>query len=129
MWTKKKKQDTDDVVHLSSFSQMVVSDDFKNVLNYYFYQNGSNFPVAWSLPICKMVANRYLLDDLLFFPALRATYPSSEYNAPPFSLIGKDDHFCLLIGHKNLEKDVEIWPPVMFRLIAFSGFRGEVEYV
>ena len=42
---------------------------------------------------------------------------------------GQGGHFVFLIGPKNtnLVEDVEILLPVKFRLIPFSGFRGEVE--
>ena len=33
------KQDTENVVHLSTFSQRIVSDDFKTVLNDYLHRN------------------------------------------------------------------------------------------
>ena len=33
------KEDTENVVHLSTFYQMVVADDFKNVLKDYVHQN------------------------------------------------------------------------------------------
>ena len=44
---------------------------------------------------------------------------------------GQDGHFVFPIGPKNtnLVEDVEILLPVKFRLIPFSGFRGEVENV
>ena len=44
---------------------------------------------------------------------------------------GHGGHFVFPIGPKNtnLVQDVEILPPIMFRLILFSGFRGEVENV
>ena len=38
------KQDTGNVVHLSTFSRRIVSDDFKNVSNDYIRHNCPNFP-------------------------------------------------------------------------------------
>ena len=38
------KQDTENVVHLSTFSQRIVPDYFKNALNDYLHQNCPNFP-------------------------------------------------------------------------------------
>ena len=38
------KQDTENVVHLSTFTQRIVLHDFKNVLNNYFNHNCQNFP-------------------------------------------------------------------------------------
>ena len=44
---------------------------------------------------------------------------------------GKGGHFVFPIGPKNtnLVEDVEIYLPVKFSQIPFSGFRGEVENV
>ena len=44
---------------------------------------------------------------------------------------GQGGHLVFLIGPKNTNfvEDVEILLPVKFRLIQFSGFRGEVENV
>ena len=63
--------------------------------------------------------------------AQRATYRAPEYNLTPFWGISHGEHFCLLIGPKNINlvEDVEILLPVKFRWIPFSGFRGEVENV
>ena len=38
------KQDTENVVHLSTLSRRTVSDDVKNVLNDYLHQNCPNSP-------------------------------------------------------------------------------------
>ena len=40
----RNNQDAQNVVHLSTFSQRIVSDKFKNVLNDYLHQNCPNFP-------------------------------------------------------------------------------------
>ena len=44
---------------------------------------------------------------------------------------GQGGHLVFPIGPKNtnLVEDVEIYHPVKFRQIPFSGFRGEVENV
>ena len=44
-------------------------------------------------------------------------------------IIGQGGHFLFPIGptNTNLVEDVEILLPVKFRLIPYSGFRGEVE--
>ena len=44
---------------------------------------------------------------------------------------GQGGHIVFLIGPKNtnLVEEVEIYLPVNFRQIPFSGFRGEVENV
>ena len=44
---------------------------------------------------------------------------------------GQGGHLVFLIGPKNtiLVEDIEIYLPVKFCLILFSGFRGEVENV
>ena len=44
---------------------------------------------------------------------------------------GQGGHLVFPIGpkNKNLVEDVEIYLPVKFRQIPFSGFRGEVENV
>ena len=41
---RQSNQDTENVVHLSTFCQRIISDDLKIVLNDYFHQNGRNFP-------------------------------------------------------------------------------------
>ena len=57
------KQDTENVLHLSTLCQRTVSDVFKNVLNYYFHQNCRNFP--GSIPVCQIVSHRHFYEGFI----------------------------------------------------------------
>ena len=81
-----------------------------------------------------MLTTLQLLNNLDLCPqqeAQRATYRAPEYNVGPFWRIGQGGHlvFPACPKNTNLVEDVEIFLPVNFCWIPFSGFRGEVENV
>ena len=57
----KNKQDTENVVHLSTFSQNIVLDDVKNVLNDYINRNRLNFPGSMPTSGLQMATRRHFL--------------------------------------------------------------------
>ena len=61
------KQDTENALHLSTFSQRIVSNDFKIVLIDYLHQNCHNFPIARPLPVCQMAIHRHFYQDFMTF--------------------------------------------------------------
>ena len=64
----KNKQDTGNVLHLSNFSQGIVSDDFKNLINDHFHQNCLHFfKVALPLPVCQMDTHRHFYGGFMTF--------------------------------------------------------------